>query len=702
MNTKSFLTTRLFLIFSILIFSFTTFGQSKKVWLNYADEYFNNGDYISALKYYKLILNDSVALTTEVIPYEVGLSNQKLKRKKKDDEDSSEIIPFSAYVPHQIAVCYQRIYDYENAVIQLKKTAKSKYYDDEYYLAVSLMKLKKYDSSLVAFQGYIDNPENNDSLATLAIQQMIGCNYALDKDNYKKEVVVELADTSVFNKGTAAFAAMYFGHEDRVLFTSARDGGIVLDPEKQDTKYLTDLYWTEKVDDTTWSPPHNFGRPLNSSLNDGSGCFNKNSVIFFNRWSTKKPNEPSMYLARMMDFRFFEAYRLDSIINYPNSRNINPFVTKDNTTLYFSSDRSGGKGGFDIWRVALDENGNIKGNPENLDYPVNSEFDEKTPFYHQETSTLFFSSTGHNSIGGLDIYKSDYNVEDSAFKIPKNLGIPINSEKDDAYLIWDSDLKTGFFSSDREPCEGGHCYDIYTVVNEPIHIHLEGYTFDKTTYEIVPNATLTFKDIRSKFKNFTIKSNESGYYKLELQQKWEVFIKAQKKNYFADAANIDTRSITETTLLTHDFYLEKIPQGEIQIKGIEYDFDSANLRETSKKVLDKLYDFLQLNNNIKIKINSHTDARGSDTYNLDLSKRRAKSCVDYLIGKGIVKDRLVSEGFGETKPTVLKDEKGNPVLDENGAKILLTPAYIKTISSKEKRDELHQRNRRTAFEVIAQ
>lgn len=702
MNTQIFSKSQLLLILSFVFVAFTTLGQSKKVWLNYADEYFSKGDYVSALKYYKLTQDDSVVQVTDIIPYEVGLSNQKLKRKKKDKEDSSEVIPYDDYISHQISVCYQRIYDYENAVTQLKKTAKSKYYDDEYYLAVSLMKLKHYDSSLVAFQNYIDNPDHNDSLSTLAIQQMIGCKYALDKNNYKKEVVVELADTSVFNKGTSSFAAMYFGHEDRVIFTSAREGGIVLDPEEQDSKFLTDLYWTEKMDETTWAPPHNFGRPLNSALNDGSGCFNKNSVIFFNRWSSKNPNEASLYLARMMDFRFFEAYRLDSNINYPNSISINPYVTEDNSTLYFSSNRPGGKGGFDIWRVALDDNGNIKGNPQNLGYPVNSEFDEKTPFYHQESSTLFFSSTGHNSIGGLDIYKSDYSVEDSSFRIPKNLGLPINSEKDDAYLIWDSELKTGFFSSDREPCEGGHCYDIYTVVNAPIHIRLEGYTFDKTTYEIIPNVTLTFKDIRSKFKPFTLKSDENGYYNLELEQKWEIFIKAQKKNYFADATSIDTRSITETTLLTHDFYLDKIPQGEIQIKGIEYDFDSANLRDTSKRVLDKLYDFLELNNNIKIKINSHTDARGSDSYNLDLSKRRAKSCVDYLIERGISKERLVSEGFGETKPTFLKDEKENLVFDAEGNKIQLTPEYIKSIPEKSKREEYHQRNRRTAFEVISQ
>jgi outer membrane protein OmpA-like peptidoglycan-associated protein/tetratricopeptide (TPR) repeat protein len=681
----------------------SSMAQSKKVWLSYADEYFGKGDYASALKYYQLCANDSLSLSTQVIPYEIVISNQKLKDKKKDEEDSSVTAPLSEYIPHQIAVCFQKIYDYKNAAENFKKTAKSSFYsDDEYHLAVEYMKLKEYDSALATFQRYIDRPTKNDSLSTLAIQQMIGCRYAVDDDNYKKEVQVKMADTAVFNKGTSAFAAMYFGYKERVLFSAAREGGVILDPEKQDSRYLSDLYWTEKINDSTWSPANNFGRPLNSASNDASGAFTTNNVIFFNRWSNEDPNKVEMYLARMLDFRFFEAYKLDSSINYPNSMNINPFITKDNTTLLFSSNRPGGKGGFDIWKVKLDINGNTIGVPENLGYPVNSEFDEKTPFYHTETNTLFFSSNGHNSIGGLDIYKSAFNVDDSAFAIPKNLGLPINSSKDDAYMIWDEAMKTGFFSSDRDSCEGGHCYDIYTVINEPIHIFLEGYVFDKNTEDIIPGATLTFKDIRSQFPDFTLKSDENGYYKLELQQKWEVFIKAQKKDYFADATNIDTRNITETTTLTHDFYLEKIPTGEIQIEGIEYDFNSANLRPESKVVLDKLFDFIQLNDNMKIQINSHTDARGSDKYNLDLSQRRAQSCVDYLVEKGVAKERLIAIGYGETKPTYLKDSNKELIMNENGEKIQLTEEYINSKGTKDEKEELHQRNRRTAFEVVSQ
>ncbi|MEO9257482.1 MAG: OmpA family protein [Crocinitomicaceae bacterium] len=684
-----------------LLLASTSFGQSKKVWLENADEYFEKGDYSSALKYYQLTLNDSLALSTDVLPYEVVISNQKLKNKNKSSDSTA--VPASDYINHQIAVCLQQTKDYSHAVDQFKLSSKSPYYsDDVYFLGDALMKVKNYEEALSTFDAYTRSDNKTDSLDARAVQQMIACNYALDEGNFKKEVIVEIADTAVFNKGTSAFATMYFGFESRVLFTSAREGGIILDPEKQDSKYLCDLYWTEKINDTTWSPAHNFGRPLNSALQDASGSFNNNNVIFYNRWNDETPKDQSMYLARMVDFKFFESYKLGDVINFPNSRNINPFVAKDNETLFFSSDRPGGKGGLDIWKVKIDPSGNVIGEPENLGYPVNTEFDEVTPFFHKETSTLFFSSTGHNSIGGLDVFKSRYDVDNYAYEIPKNLGLPINSCKDDAYLIWDSELKSGFFSSDREPCETGHCYDIYTVVNEPIHINLEGYVYDKVTEEIIPNAQITFKDVRSKFADFVLKSDENGFYSLELQQQWELFIKAQKKDYFADATNIDTRSITETTLLTHDFHLDPIPVGEIQIDGIEYDFNSSTLRPESKLVLDKLFDFIQLNDNMTIQINSHTDARGSDVYNLALSQRRAQSCVDYLVGKGVAIERLIPIGYGETMPNYLIDENKKHALDKDGKEIVLTEDYINSIPSKDQQEEYHQRNRRTAFKVISQ
>ena len=242
---------------------------------------------------------------------------------------------------------------------------------------------------------------------------------------------------------------------------------------------------------------------------------------------------------------------------------------------------------MDIWAVGIDQMGNTIEEPYNLGKMVNSEFDEVTPFFHETSSTLFFSSNGHKSIGGLDIFKCSYDRDTESYTGAVNLGEPINSARDDSYMIWDVFLKRGFFSSDREECENGHCFDIYEVLNEPIKIMIEGLSFDAVTDEILPNAKITFKDVRFNFKPFEVITDDDGFYELELKQDMEIFMKGTKKGYFADAANVDTRGITETTVITQDFFLRGIPTGEIEIKGIEYDFDSDKLRDNSLVILDK-------------------------------------------------------------------------------------------------------------------
>ncbi len=690
------------LLFIILCFvSLQSFSQSKKVWMFNADNFYEQEDYFNALTYYKKAMNDSIGLGSMVLPYEIEVTNQKLP-KKGIQADSSKMIPLGDYINHQIAMCYQKTFDYLHAVDFFEKTSQLESYpNDLFFYANALMNNKRYDEAMTSFEKYIKSENYTDSLLRSAQLSITGCFYALNSDNLKQEVVIQMADTTVFNKGTSAFAPMYFGRENRLMFSSARPGGVILTPEQQ-SEYLCDIYWTEQKEDGTWEKATNFGRPLNTAQHDAASSITNNNVVFYTRWSDDIRKDQSIYLARMVDFKFYESFKLDAAVNVSGFKSIHPFVSMDGQTLYFSSNRPGGQGGMDLWKIKIDELGNLVGEAENLGFPINSDLDEVTPFFHETSSTLFFSSNGHNSIGGLDVYKSSYDKESYAYMTPVNLGLPINSSKDDAYLIWDKKLLKGFFASDREPCDNGHCYDIYEVTNEPIHIYLSGYAYDAATNDILPNTSLTFKDVKGEFNSFVLDTDSLGFYDKELTQGWELFIKAQKEGYFADAASINTSTITETTSLTQDFYLNPIPSGEIEIEGIEYDFNSDKLRPISMEILDKIYEFLILNNNLIVDINSHTDARGSDNYNLDLSRRRAKSCVDYLISKGIETRRLIPVGYGEAQPNFLTGADKQALYNENGEKILLTEAYIDTQKTKERKEILHQRNRRTSFKVVGE
>jgi outer membrane protein OmpA-like peptidoglycan-associated protein len=189
---------------------------------------------------------------------------------------------------------------------------------------------------------------------------------------------------------------------------------------------------------------------------------------------------------------------------------------------------------------------------------------------------------------------------------------------------------------------------------------------------VISNSLITFKDIRGDKETFYLITDSMGNYSTPLEEGWELYIKAQKNKFFGDAGNVSTLGLTESQHFTKDFFLSPIPQGDIVIPGIEYDYDKATLRPASMKILDDVVDFLNLNNNLSVEISSHTDARGADAYNLKLSQERAKSVVDYLIQKGIKADRLIAQGYGETK-------------------LLIPNAQT---------EEEHQKNRRTAFRPI--
>mgnify|MGYP006102574495 CR=1 FL=1 len=689
------------IVILLTFFSVWSYGQSKMEWLYNADKFYEAEDYPSALKYYKKVLNDSVIMAIPVLPYETTVSSQKLKNKEIKIDTSLTVSVFE-YIHHQIGMCYNYTANYSHAETHFAKLAdSSKFVSDQYFYGEALMHSEKYIEALAVFEELIKSGKCLSELLDGCKSNLSGC-YFKQTSKLKTAVEIKMADTNVFNKGTAAFAPMWWGSEERLIFTSARDGGVILDPIIQNSAYLCDLYWTERIDADNWGLAHNFGRPLNSARHEGSGSFNNNNIMFYTRWSDEKRKEKSIYMARGIGLKFFESFKMDTAVNVPGYKSQNPQVSWDGKMLYYSSNRPGGLGGMDIWAVAIDITGKATDEPKNLGAPVNSSADEIAPFFHETSSTLFYSSNGHKSIGGLDIFKSSYDRSVEAYAQPVNMGEPVNSSKDDAYIIWDTYLKKGFLSSDRAECPNEHCYNIYEITNEPIKIMIEGLALDANTEDIIPNTTITFKDVQFNEEPFEITTDEDGFYESELKQDIVLFIKATKKSYFADAASVDTKGITETTTLIQDFFLTKIPNDEIEIKGIEYDFDSDKLRDTSLVQLDKLVEFLELNDNLVVQINSHTDARGNDEYNLDLSARRAKSCVDYLISNGIDKERLIAKGYGETNPAFLMDKSGIPILDKKGEKIQLNEDYIGSLSSKTLKKSAHQRNRRTAFKVVGE
>lgn len=686
--------------------SFITFSQSKKLWTEIADDAFAKKDYATAAVNYAKVLDDTTVLKSYVLPYEAQLVNLNSKALFKVPElrvtkrkDSTNIVKETLvnsskydFIMYRLATSYRLNFDYKHAVDQYKKCVDRKVYPDApYYYGLSLMSLKKYSDALKVFDNYI-NPKpdsanvtpkpGTDSLVKLAAKKQKSCYFALDTLSPKKPIKVRMMDSLVFNRGTSSFGAMYFENDTKVLFTSARKGGVVTDPEKQDSRYYCDVY-TSTVDDTIWQRPVNFGRPVNTSLHEGAAFFSKDGVMLFTRWSDNNKNESFIYMARSIEGKFYDAMKLGTNVNLPGYRSQQPFVSNDGTKLFFSSNRPGGKGGFDIWMAPIDGNGFI-GEAQNLKEPINTSGDEITPFFHDLASTLFYSTNGMPGLGGFDIHKSSLNADDSVYMYPINLNSPINSSKDDAYFVMDRLGGKGFFSSDREDCPSGHCYDIYSFVNAPIFFNLSGYVYDTETNDPIPSALVTVKDVHDGEEPFFIVTDEKGFYQTPLKPNLEYFLKAQKNKYFGQAASVATKGKTESEEFTQDFFLGKIPEGDIEIEGVEYDFNSFTLRPKSMEILDKIVEILKVNDNLSIELSSHTDARGNDAYNLKLSQGRAQSCVDYIVSKGIAKKRIQATGYGETKPIIPESE------------------IEKMVPKSEEFETAHQKNRRTAFRVIGE
>ncbi|MBK9283605.1 MAG: OmpA family protein [Sphingobacteriaceae bacterium] len=688
---------RFFLLFFALVWLSNSFAQSKKVWIEIADNAYEKHDYATAAVYYEKVLDDTTVLRNYVIPYEAQLVNLKMKSlfkvpelkvtHKKDSINATKDVMAGTskydFILYRLATSYRLNFDYPHAVDAYKKCIDQKVYPDApYYYGLSLMALKRYQEAMTTFDGYAVEQVGTDSLLKLATKKQSACFFALDSMAPRRRMKVRKMDSLVFNRGTSAFAPQYYLSDNKMIFTSARRGGVVTDPEKQDSKYYCDLYYST-LDDTIWQRPVNFGRPVNTSLHEGAGVFTPEEVMLFTRWSDNNRNESFIYMARTLDGKFYEAMKLGTNINVPGYKSQQPYVTPDGQKLFFSSNRPGGLGGFDIWQANITKEGYI-GEATNLGAPVNTSGDDVTPFFHSISNTLYYSTDGYVGLGGLDVHKTSLNVDDSSYATPTNLNGPVNSSKDDAYFICDKLGNKGFFASDREDCPGGHCYDIYEYVNDPLVFNLEGFVYDEATNNPIPTALVTVIDVHGGDEPFYCVTDETGFYSTPLKPHMEYFLKAQKTGYFGRADEVSTKGKTESELFTRDFFLGKIPEGDIEIEGVEYDFDKATLRPKSLEVLDKIIDLLKINDNLQIELSSHTDARGNDAYNMRLSQARAQSCVDYMISKGIAKDKIHAQGYGETKPII-------PEADIN-----------KMVPKSEEFELAHQKNRRTAFRVIGE
>ena len=317
----------------------------------------------------------------------------------------------------------------------------------------------------------------------------------------------------------------------------------------------------------------------------------------------------------------------------------NPSISKDGKTLYFSSNMPGGFGGEDIWKVSV--NGDEYGTPENLGAKVNTEANESFPFITDD-NVLFFSSNGKTGFGGLDVFKMDLNKGSEAM----NVGEPVNTSKDDFAFTYNATKKVGFFSSNRDGVD--NIYKADPVCNVQALVRVK----DAKTGKVIEGATVLLVDEKQKTVSNQVTAL-NGETLTGVLCNTAYSAQVSKQGYESgvfEVAKAENEQVVVEALLTP--IMPIITEREVILQPIYFEFNKSNITAEGATELDKLVMVMNEYPNMVIFAKSHTDSRGSDKYNMNLSDRRAKATVQYLVSKGISKERISGQGFGESEPKV--------------------------------------------------
>lgn len=585
---------------------------------------------------------------------------QKVLKKPTKGTDIADIT-------FKIAECYRYTGKYDDALTLYKKAREAGYTNpNSYYLEASVyFKQGKFDLAQKLLETFLEKvPDDKE-----ATQMLNNCRFVQSISEEKS--IYTLKNESGLNSAYNDYAPVLIN--DQMFFTSSRLEEKGQEIYSYDGQGFSAIYAaTYTKEDKSWSKPVKVAA-LTSNVNDGvlSYC-EKTKTGYFTRCNENKVKASN--LCRIMETTYDESSRTWSTpraisLSFVQKVDMNqPGISADGNKLYFAAKMEGGMGGSDIW--VMTKNGSQWGEPQNLGEGINTSFDELFPT--ENNGLLYFSSDGYVGYGGLDIYSSS-NTNGTWTK-PANLKAPFNSSGDDFFISFLKD-GSGYLTSNRIGGAGGD--DIYYFYLTPVILTVKGKISDVDDNRPLAGAIIYLTTADGHIDSTT--TNANGEYSFNLDKDRDYKISVSNPGYFGDSRKLTTqgekfsKEFSKATGYNYDFAIKKIPKTEIKIDNIYYDYDSYTLREESKPSLDKLVKLLEDTPGAIVQINSHTDERGKQDYNQKLSENRARSVVEYLISKGISEGRLTWKGFGFSQPVV------------KGAKT----------------EEDHQKNRRTAFQVIS-
>lgn len=609
-----------------------------------------------------------------------------------------------AYIYYQRAECYRKTLQWSAALKDYDKAIKAGYPDDIVYLrrADAYRYQGKYDLALADYLEYQKRVPSDpagkigEQSCELATRWQQG-----DADCASSWWLIK--NENELNSREIDFSPAWADKKRQSIFiTSKRPGqtGSKIDPVTG--MLYCDVFESRRSKNAAWSVPAPVNGDVNTSeANEGSPVITKNgNKMYFTRCGQEKRKIVTckIYAAdkqgtgwnksTLVDFSL-DAAVLDSF----NFRH--PALSANGEVMVFDSDMPGSKG-TDLWMSVYDNRTKKWGKPVQLGPEVNSDGRDAFPYLHED-GTLYFASDGHAGMGGLDIFSASKSVSGWKWNAAENMKYPMNSPADDFGLIMATDKRSGYLTSSREGTKGGD--DIWSFMIDPAKcpMTISGSVTDGKNNVPIENALVHVTGTDG--SRFDLLTDSAGAYGFKAKAETRYTITVEGKDarsekagsYFNLPENQKMTVAAPSVCPCKEIVrctLDPVYPDEIRFPAVMYEYNSAKLTGGSTDSLNFLYRLLMDNPTMVIELGSHTDCRGSATYNNDLSQRRAQACVDYLVKeKGIPRERIVAKGYGESQP--FRMDANTP----------LTEAYISR-QPKEKQEYYHALNRRTVFRVL--
>ena len=673
----------LYILLAVLCLS----GCSIKQRIKRADKKFAIGEYYTAADIYKSCYS-------------------QLSMKKERE--------LKGYVAYKQGECY-RLINNPRATSCYQSALRCKYHlqDSTIFLnaGLALQYQGKYKDAAKSYDLYLQSHPDN----YVAQAGKYACNKI---DEWKKETSrYKVSEAKEFNqKRTSNFAPMFIGdNTDAIMFTSNRQEKGKSGSKKMKRgsnvtgQQLFQLYQTRKNAAGEWEDIELaeglYDAPEEAQENDSTGgksagtaemgvcCFSKDGRTMYFTYSKPingKDLGAKIYKSERASGEWGEAQEVklfaDSSITVGH-----PALNPTGDTLYFVSDDPRGEGGKDIWWAELDNGEWVNAQP--LGKGINTAADEMYPYVHAD-GTLYFASNGHPGYGGLDIYKAERDTtnKDSVVWVLYNMGAPFNGAGDDFGITFAGETQDGFFSSNRGDKKG---FDkIYRFVLPEMEFIAEGTVTDE---QGTPLSDASLRIVGSDGTNSKINARRDGSYKIKLKKDVKYVMLATCRGHLNAKEQWTTLNLKDSKTYTIHFALSPISR-PVKMENIFYEFGRWEITKASETELLNLVKLLNDNPNITIELSAHTDLKGTDEFNNELSQKRAQSCCDFLIQHGIEKERLTPVGYGKTKPVVCNKalNKQYPWIPVNQ---VLDETYI-TALPEDKQEICNQINRRTEFKVL--